>query len=67
MAFSPAQLAGIDNAIASGELEVEYDGKRVKYRTMGELMQARATIAADLVKQSGIGYSSSALAEFTRD
>jgi hypothetical protein len=67
MAFTQAQLTGIDNAIASGELEVEYDGKRVKYRSMGELMQARATIAADLAKQSGSGYSSSALAEFSRD
>lgn len=67
MAFSPAQLIGIDNAIASGELEVEYDGKRVKYRSMGELMQARATIASDLAQQTGNGYSSSAVAEFTRD
>lgn len=51
MAFTVAQLAAIEEAIASGALEVTYDGKTVKYRSMDDLVKARATIRADLVRQ----------------
>lgn len=47
MAFTTTDLAAIDAAIASGELTVRTaDGKQVTLRTMTELLQARAVIAA---------------------
>lgn len=48
MAFTPTDLAAIDAAIASGELSVEVSGKRVTYRSMDDLLKARALIATDL-------------------
>jgi hypothetical protein len=47
MAFTTTQLSALEEAIASGELTVEYDGKRVTYRSLKELREAR-----DLVKGS---------------
>ena len=73
MSFTVAQLNAIEAAIGTGQLEVEYDGKRVKYRSMGELMKARATIRAELVAQGLVtdtGRSNrgpSSLAVFCRD
>lgn len=51
MAFTVAQLAAIEEAIGSGALEVTYEGKTVKYRSMDDLIKARTTIRADLVRQ----------------
>ena len=46
MAFTQNDLAGIDAAIASGELIVRTaDGKQVTLRSMSELLQARQLIA----------------------
>lgn len=39
--FTDANLAAMDKAIASGALEVEHSGSRVKYRSLAEMMQAR--------------------------
>lgn len=48
-AFSTADLDRIKRAIASGALEVRYaDGRQVKYRSMDELVQARAAIEREL-------------------
>ena len=49
MAFTTTQLAAIEAALASGELTVEYDGKRVTYRSMAELRQARDLIRGELI------------------
>lgn len=71
MAFTQAQIDAIDRAIASGELEVEFDDKRVKYRSMNELMQARAFIANRVAQEGGLAggqpAGSSWLAEHSRD
>ncbi len=48
MPFTSADLANVDAAIASGELTVETNGKRVTYRSMGDLRQARGLILAEL-------------------
>lgn len=48
MAYTVAQLQAIEEAIASGELTVEYEGKKVTYRSMAELMQASALIRGEL-------------------
>jgi hypothetical protein len=48
-AFSTADLNRINRAIASGALVVRYDdGRQVTYRSMDELLQARAAIERDL-------------------
>lgn len=42
MAFTQAQIDALDAAIAANVLTVEYDGERVTYRSMDELLKARA-------------------------
>lgn len=49
--FTQAQLDALEAMIAGGVLESEYDGKRIKYRSMPELIRAR-----DIVK-NGLGSS----------
>jgi len=46
MALTKTDLDNIDAAIATGELEVEFNGRRVKYRSVTELMAARAHVAS---------------------
>lgn len=48
MAYTQADLDRLDGMIASGTLEMTYDGKRVVYRSMEELMQARSHIARQI-------------------
>lgn len=48
-AFTLTQYQAICAAIGSGELRVRYDGKEVEYRTLRDLMQAKATIEAELI------------------
>ncbi len=43
--FSQAQLDVLNGMIASGVLKSEYDGQRIEYRTLDELIRAR-----DMVK-----------------
>ena len=43
-----ADLDRLDAMIASGVLSTFYDGKKVEYRSMDELMRARAHIAAQI-------------------
>jgi len=52
MALTQTDLATIDAAIATGELEVEFNGRRVKYRSIAELMAARAHVASVLAAES---------------
>jgi hypothetical protein len=49
--FTQAQLDAMDRMIASGVLESEYDGNRIKYRSMADLIRAR-----DMVR-NGLGNS----------
>lgn len=67
MAFNQAQLDAIDEAIATGELEVEYEGRRVKYRSINELLTARSHIADQLARAANTFSTNSVLAEFSRD
>lgn len=52
MSFSTAQLQAIDDAIASGELKVSFNGTEVVYRSVDDLIKARNTIR-DSLEQSG--------------
>lgn len=49
MAFTTTQYQAICEAIGSGQLMVQYDGKKVEYRSVSELKQAKALIEAELV------------------
>lgn len=48
MAFTAADLSNIEAAIATGELTVEVEGRRVTYRSMDDLRQARRIIQTAL-------------------
>ena len=54
MAFSAQDLAGVDAAIASGELTIRAaDGRLVTMRSVEELLQARAAIVSGIAAASG--------------
>ena len=50
MAYTQTDLDRLDGMIASGTLEMTYDGKRLVYRSMDELMQARAHVARQIAQ-----------------
>lgn len=52
MALTQTDLDALDLAIASSELEVQLEGRRVKYRSTDELLKARAHVATVLANQS---------------
>lgn len=54
MAYTTTQLQAVEDAIATGELTVEFDGKRITYRSMAELVQARNLIRAELMSAGTI-------------
>lgn len=66
MAFTQQQLDAVDAAIASGTLSVEYAGRRVVYRSMGDLMAARNMMATSIEKASGNAPSRVSVASFSR-
>lgn len=55
MALTQTDLDNLDAAIAASELEVEVDGRRVKYRTMSELLRARTHVASVLAANGANG------------
>jgi len=55
MALTQTDLDNIDTAIAASELEVEVDGRRVKYRSMNELLKARSHVASVVAAAGGSG------------
>ena len=63
--FTEAGLAAIEEAIAGGYLEVEYDNRRIRYRTLDELLRVRNLIRARLGKTSKTG--SRVLMKYKRD
>lgn len=50
--FTQAGLDAIEEAIAGGHLEVEYDNKRVRYRSLDEMLQIRDLIRGRLSNTS---------------
>jgi hypothetical protein len=53
MAWTQQQLDAIEAAIASGELTVRFGDRTVTYRSMDELLQARALIKQAVDEQAG--------------
>lgn len=54
MALTQTDLDTLDAAIATGELKVEFDGRSVLYRSIGELKEARAHVAS-VIAAGGAG------------
>ncbi len=52
MAWTQADLDAIEAAIAQGERTVEYQDRRVTYRTIQELLDARAQIQRVVIAAS---------------
>lgn len=48
MAYTATQLQALQDALASGELTAEFDGKRVTYRSIDDLRQAIAVVEGEL-------------------
>ena len=48
MAFTQTDLDNINAAIATGEMTVEVNGRRVTYRSISDLERARSIIQGDL-------------------
>jgi DNA-binding FadR family transcriptional regulator len=53
MPWTQQQLDAIETAIASGELTVRFGDRTVTYRSMAELLQARAVIREALAAEAG--------------
>lgn len=66
MAFTQAMLTAVDDALGSGELIVQYEGKRLQYRSVDELLKVRAAIRAELGATTD-ARGQTTLAEFSRD
>jgi len=49
MAFTTTQLEALRAALGSGELEVTFDGKTVKYRSVAELNSAYQLVRSELI------------------
>jgi hypothetical protein len=65
MAFTQPQLDVLEGAIATGSLSCEFDGKRVTYRSLDEMMRIRETIRGALGLTSPAARFS--LTSFTKD
>lgn len=55
MAYSQSDLDALDTAIASSTLEVQFGERRVRYRSMDELLQARQHVSQQIAKSSRRG------------
>ena len=53
MSWTQTQIDAIEAAIASGELTVRFGDRAVTYRSMDELLQARAVIRESLAAEAG--------------
>ena len=57
MSFTTTQLTALESAIASGQLEVSYDGKTVKYRSTEDLIAAYNFVKQKLEAQGDLASS----------
>jgi hypothetical protein len=66
MAWTQAQLDAIEAAIAGGELTVHFGDRSVTYRSMDDLLKARAVIKDALASQSGTAPDRSSLVKTSK-
>lgn len=50
MALTQTDLDNINTAIATGEMTVEFNGRRVTYRSMAELERAKTHVQGELAR-----------------
>lgn len=67
MALTQTDVDNLESALASGELTVEYDGRRVTFRSVAELVQALAYAKQEVAAASAAGNVTQSFAGFTRD
>jgi hypothetical protein len=53
MAYTPSQLQALENALASGVLTVQYQGRTITYRSTAALKEAISTVRNALAVQDG--------------
>ena len=53
MAFTKTDLDALEAAIASGNRDVQLDGKRVVYRNLQEMLQIRDIMRRELAETGG--------------
>lgn len=58
MAYSQSDLDVLDRAIATSQLEVEFNGRRVKFDTFEGLKKRRDFVADQLASQTSRGRTS---------
>jgi hypothetical protein len=51
MAYTQADLDALDRAITGSQLEVQYGDRRVRYRSMDELLAARQHVAQQIARR----------------
>jgi hypothetical protein len=57
MAFTQTDLDSLDAAISYGELAVEVNGRKVVYRSVDDLIKARALVMSDISAASAAAAS----------
>jgi hypothetical protein len=67
MAFTQTQLDALEEAIASGTLEVRVGDKSVRYQSMAELIKARDLIRDQLSASAAEPASRASFASFVKD
>lgn len=69
MAYSLTQLQALQDALASGELEVQFEGKVVKYRSINELKNAIAVVTGELTASGALPAAAArtTFASFSKD
>lgn len=67
MALAQADLDRLEAALASGELRVEYDGRRVEFRTVADLKAAIAYVREQLADASAAPLATDSVASFSKD
>lgn len=55
MSFTLEQLEAVERAIATGVTSVMYDGERVEYRSLSELIELRSRMRQELGLSTGFG------------
>lgn len=69
MAFTVAQLAVLEDAIASGSLEVTYEGKTIKYPSFEDLQKRYEYVRSQLVAAGSLSETRTrvSVADFSKD
>lgn len=66
MAYTAAQLATLQAALASGTLRVQFEDRRIEYRSMKELREAIQIVEDSLAGDLGVARNSRSFARFSK-